>query len=125
MGFPVATAYYKNTQICQATSRSKGFNIHMSCNKPSLCAEYRLYKIMSAKFPEILKKKGRKLVIIVDINGNNSKPCKNCKNFYRKLLPLCKIKFKENGQYIIKIPTQIDKCVYCKGVKKYNKKYRL
>ena len=64
------------------------------------------------------KKKGRKLLVLVDMNGINSKPCRNCKNFYSKFLPLCKIKFKENGSFITSNPQFIQKCIYCNGVKK-------
>ena len=121
MGFPVASAYYKNIQICQTTSRPKGYNIHLSSNKSSFCAEYRLFKILSNIYPDTVRKKGKKLIIFIDISGKCSKPCKNCKNLYSKFLPFCKIKYKENGNYYIKNPSLIPDTIYSNGVNKYKR----
>ena len=120
MGFPFATAYYKNNPICFYTSRSKGFNINHSFNNPSYCAEYRIYRTLCRICPDAIKNKGRKLLVLVDINGKSSKPCRNCKSFYSRVLPLCKIKFKENGIYIIRNPIDIIGSVYSKGTKGYD-----
>ena len=120
MGFPSASAYYKNTLICMYTSRSKGFNINLSFNNPSYCAEYRLYRTLCQICPDAIKKRGRKLMVVVDTNGKNSKPCKNCKTFYSKFLPLCKIKYKFNDKYYIDNPSNITGSIYSKGVNKIN-----
>tara|TARA_B110001450_G_C17543370_1_gene449541 strand:+ start:540 stop:935 length:396 start_codon:yes stop_codon:yes gene_type:complete len=121
MGFPFVTAFYKNTNICNFTSRSKGYNIHNSSNNPSYCAEYRVYRLLSQKCPDAIKNKGRKLLILIDINGFNSKPCLICKKFYTKNLPLCKMKYKENGTFVTNNPSNIENSIYSKGVKVWNK----
>lgn len=120
MGFPFATAYYKKTQVCAYTSRSKGYNINGSFNNPSYCAEYRLYRSLCQICPDAIKNKGRKLLVLVDTNGRSSKPCLNCKTFYSRVLPLCKIKFKFNDKYYISSPSNITGSIYSKGVNNMN-----
>ena len=121
MGFPVAYAYYKNNELCSTTSRSKGYNLYGGRNKSSFCAEYRLYKKLSSSYPNHIKNKGKKLLILVDINGINSKPCRNCQQFYTKMLPYCRIRYKENGKYVTNYPELIENTIYSNGFNKYKR----
>ena len=114
MGFPVASAYYKNNEICTYTSRSKGYNLFGATNKLSFCAEYRLYQKLCHSFPDFIKRKGKKLVIVIDINGECSKPCRNCQKFFTSKLPFCKMKYKEKGEFKQSNPGFIDS-KYSKG----------
>lgn len=117
MGFPVASAFYRHTELCTYTSRPKGRNLYGATNKVSFCAEYRLYTKLANIYPDFIKKKGKKLLIVVDINGDCSKPCRNCQRFLSEKLPFCKIKFKENGKFIETNPKFIDSR-YSKGVRR-------
>lgn len=119
MGFPIASAYYKNNEICTYTSRPKGLNLFGATNKLSFCAEYRLYLKLCRSFPDFIKKKGKKLVIVIDINGNCSKPCRNCQRFFSSKLPFCKMKYKEKGKFKLSNPGFIDS-TYSKGFSKFN-----
>ncbi len=118
MGFPVASAFYRHNELCTYTSRPKGFNLYGAHNKPSFCAEYRLYQKLANSFPDFIKKKGKKLLIVIDINGKCSKPCRNCQKFLADKLPFCKIKYKENGQFTQSNPIFINS-KYTKGVHRY------
>jgi hypothetical protein len=114
MGFPVATAYYKKRELCKVTSRPKGSNLFGATNKLSFCAEYRLYLKLCHSFSDFIKCKGKKLVIVIDINGECSKPCRNCQKFFTIKLPFCKMKYKEKGEFKQSNPVFIDS-KYSKG----------
>lgn len=65
------------------------------------------------------KKKGKKLMIVIDINGECSKPCRNCQKFFTSKLPFCKMKYKEKREFKLSNPVFIDS-KYSRGFSKYN-----
>ena len=54
------------------------------------------------RYPEVIKKKGRGLIIKIENNGKCSKPCKMCWKLLLKIIPYSKIIYIDHNKDTIK-----------------------